>query len=203
MLLLFCSRTSNRQSLEAAIKSASAFLKKAVKPVLVGGPNLRVAKAQNAFVRLADASEFATALMPSAKGLFPETHPHFLGTYWGPVSSPFCMEIVESADAYLFAGPLFTDYSSVGYSLLIKKEKMIRVDVDRVTVGGEETYGCVLMADFLQGLAAAVTPNKTAVENYERIFVPMGVPPKSEKDAPLRTNILFQHIQVGRNFLGF
>ena len=51
----------------------------------------------------------------------------FLGTYWGQVSTPFCSEVVESCDSYLFAGAINNDYSSVGYSLLIKKEKTIDV----------------------------------------------------------------------------
>lgn len=33
------------------------------------------------------------------------------------MSSPFAGEVVESADAYLFAGAVFTDYSTAGYSL--------------------------------------------------------------------------------------
>ena len=29
------------------------------------------------------------------------------GTYWGQVSTPYCAEIVEGADVYLFAGKRF------------------------------------------------------------------------------------------------
>ena len=87
------------------------FLNAAVKPVLVGGPKLRVAKAKSTFVELADASGYAVAVMPAAKGQVPEIHPHFIGTYWGAISTSFCAEIVESADAYLFAGPIFNDYN--------------------------------------------------------------------------------------------
>ncbi|XVE62069.1 hypothetical protein DITRI_Ditri06bG0089500 [Diplodiscus trichospermus] len=105
---------SNKMGLEAAVEATAKFLNKAVKPVLVGGPKLRAAKACEAFVELADACGYAMAVMPSAKGLVPEQHPHFIGTYWGAVSTAFCAEIVESADAYLFAGPIFNDYSSVG-----------------------------------------------------------------------------------------
>uniref|UniRef100_A0A0D9VSX2 pyruvate decarboxylase n=1 Tax=Leersia perrieri TaxID=77586 RepID=A0A0D9VSX2_9ORYZ len=76
-------RLSNKMGLEAAVEATVEFLNKAVKPVLVGGPKLRVAKAGKAFVDLVDASGYAYAVMPSAKGLVPETHPHFLGTYWG------------------------------------------------------------------------------------------------------------------------
>lgn len=44
--------------------------------------------------------------MANAKGQFPEHHPQFMGTYWGAVSSPFCAEVIESADAAVVAGPI-------------------------------------------------------------------------------------------------
>jgi pyruvate decarboxylase len=181
--------------LEAAVEATAAFLNKAVKPVMVSGPKLRVAKACEAFVELADACGYPLAVMPSAKGLVPENHPHFIGTYWGAVSTAFCAEIVESADAYLFAGPIFNDYSSVGYSLLLKKEKAIIVQPDRVIVANGPAFGCVLMKDFLRALAKRLNRNTTAYENYSRIYIPDGVPLKSEPKEPLRVNVLFQHIQ--------
>lgn len=188
-------RLSNQMGLEAAVTLAAEFLNKAVKPVLVGGPKLRVAKACGAFVQLADASGYPVAVMPSAKGLVPEHHPHFIGTYWGAVSTAFCAEIVESADAYLFAGPIFNDYSSVGYSLLLKKEKMIIVQPDRVAIGNGPEFGCVLMKDFLGALAKKLKHNKTGYENYHRIYVPEGHPLKCEPNEALRVNVLFDHIQ--------
>lgn len=181
--------------LEAAVEAASEFLNKAVKPVMVGGPKLRRANAGDAFVELADACGYAVAVMPSAKGLVPEHHPHFIGTYWGAVSTAFCAEIVESADAYLFAGPIFNDYSSVGYSLLLKKEKTIIVQPDRVIIANGPAFGCILMKDFLSALAKRVKRNTAAHENYSRIFVPEGKPLKCEPKQALRVNVLFQHIQ--------
>lgn len=181
--------------LEAAVEAAAEFLNKAVKPVMVGGPKLRVANATDAFVELADACGYPVAVMPSAKGLVPEHHPHFIGTYWGAVSTAFCAEIVESADAYLFAGPIFNDYSSVGYSLLLKKEKAIILQPDRVTIGNGPAFGCILMKDFLRALAKKLKHNSTAYENYHRIFVPEGQPLKAAPRESLRVNVLFQHIQ--------
>ncbi|BFG36450.1 hypothetical protein CerSpe_227240 [Prunus speciosa] len=84
----FPPRFSNQMALEAAVEAAADLLDKAVKTVMVGGPKLRVAQA-------ADASGYALAVMPSAKGLVPEHHAHFIGTYWGSVSTAFCSEIVE------------------------------------------------------------------------------------------------------------
>ncbi|XP_010253808.1 PREDICTED: pyruvate decarboxylase 1 [Nelumbo nucifera] len=188
-------RLSNQMGLEAAVEATSEFLNKAVKPIMVGGPKLRVAKACDAFVELADACGYPIAVMPSAKGLVPEHHPHFIGTYWGAVSTPFCAEIVESADAYIFAGPIFNDYSSVGYSLLLKKEKAIIVEPHRVVIADGPTFGCILMKDFLQALAKRLKCNTTAFDNYHRILVPEGLPLRCEPKEALRANILFKHIQ--------
>ncbi|XP_077233042.1 pyruvate decarboxylase 2 [Tasmannia lanceolata] len=189
-------KLSNHMGLDAAVEATAEFLNKAVKPVMVGGPKIRVAKAGSAFVELADACGYAVAVMPSAKGLVSETHPRFIGTYWGAVSTAFCAEIVESADAYLFAGPIFNDYSSVGYSLLLKKDKAIIVQPDRVVVANGPAFGCILMKDFLRALAKRLKRNTTAYENYHRIFVPDGVPLKSAAKEPLRVNVLFKHIQA-------
>ncbi|KAK9057801.1 hypothetical protein SSX86_022639 [Deinandra increscens subsp. villosa] len=186
---------SNQMGLEAAIEAAAEFLKKAVKSVMVGGPKLRVANACKAFVEMADSSGYAFAVMPSGKGLVPEHHPHFIGTYWGSVSTSFCAEIIESADAYLFAGPIFNDFSSVGYSLSLNKEKAIILQPDRVVIGNGPTFGCVLMKDFLQGLAKRIKKNTTAYDNYYRIYVPEGHPMKNNGKEALRTNVLFGHIQ--------
>ncbi|MCO5547557.1 hypothetical protein L7F22_001007 [Adiantum nelumboides] len=188
-------RLSNCQSLEAAVEMAAEFLNIAVKPVLVGGPKLRVSKAEEAFRQVADASGYAVSVMPSAKGLFPETHSQFIGTYWGAVSTPYCLEIVESADAYLFAGPVFNDYSSVGYSLLFNKAKAVLVEPERVSIGSGPAFGCVLMKDFLSALSKKLKRNTTAHDNFKRIYVPPGVPIKGAPGDPLRVNVLFSHIQ--------
>ena len=73
--------------------------------MLVAGVKLRSCQATSAFLKLADALGCAVAVMPDAKGLFPEEHPSFLGTYWGVVGSPNCSEIIESSDCQMFAGP--------------------------------------------------------------------------------------------------
>ncbi|XAR68792.1 Pyruvate decarboxylase [Bertholletia excelsa] len=188
-------KMTNQMGLEAAVEAAAEFLNKAVKPVLVGGPKLRVANARDALVELAEACGYPLAVMPSAKGLVPEHHRGFIGTYWGAVSTTFCAEIVESADAYLFAGPIFNDYSSVGYSLLLKKEKAIIVQPDRVVVANGPAFGCILMKDFLRALAKRLNFNATAYENYYRIYVPEGKPPDGNPKEPLRVNRMFYHIQ--------
>lgn len=56
-------------------------------PVRVGGwAQIRVSKAHQALLELADACGYPVAAMPNAKGMFPEDHPRYLGTYWSVVS---------------------------------------------------------------------------------------------------------------------
>ncbi|URD73508.1 Pyruvate decarboxylase [Musa troglodytarum] len=179
-------KVSNQLGLEAAVEATAEFLNRAVKPVLVAGAKLRASRTQMAFVELADACGYPIAIMPSAKGMVPEHHPRFIGTYWGAVSTNFCGEIVESADAYLFAGPIFNDYSSVGYSLLIKKEKAVIAQPNRVTIANGPSFGWVFMADFLTALSRKLKKNTTALENYRRIYVPPSMPLRRENDEPLR-----------------
>lgn len=125
--------TTNRLSLEAAVDAVSELLDGSVKPVLVAGPKLRYSKGSEAFEELATASGYAVAIMPSAKGHFPETHPNFIGTYWGAVSSMYTAEIVESADKYLFAGPVFNDYRSASIILWFNCFKFcLYVDAENV-----------------------------------------------------------------------
>jgi TPP-dependent 2-oxoacid decarboxylase len=98
------SRRSDPAALADAVAHAAELLAGATRPVLVAGPRIRPPEARSAFRRLADAAGYAVAAQPAAKGMFPEDHPAYAGLYWGPVSSPGVASLVESADAYLFAG---------------------------------------------------------------------------------------------------
>ncbi|CAL5353170.1 unnamed protein product [Camellia sinensis] len=187
--------SSNKNELEAAVEATIAFLNKASKPVLIGGPKLRVSKAYDAFVELVIACGYAFAVMESAKGMVPEHHPYFIRTYWGVASTAFCAQIVESADAYLFVRSVFNDYSTVGFSLPIKKEKAVFVHPDRVVIVNRANVGCVLMGDFLRMLAKKLKRNTSAYENHRKMYVSKRISVKGEAGEPLKVNVLFQHIQ--------
>lgn len=177
------------------MEATSKFLNEAVKPVMVGGPRLRMANACAAFMEMADTSGYAIAVMPTAKGMVWEHHPKFIGTYWGVASTSFCAEIVESADAYLFAGPIFNDITSMGYSLLLKKEKTVMVFPNRVVIANGPTFGCISMKDFFKALTKRIKRNTTAFDNYQRIHILDGLPSLSKPNEALRVNILYKHIQ--------
>eukprot|EP00854_Cymbomonas_tetramitiformis_P006745 gene6745-8068_t len=111
------SQLSNHESLTVAADKAAEFLNRSTKPVIVLGVKARASESSNPiipFMRLVESSGYPFAIMPNAKGLVNEEHPQFIGTYWGQVSTNSCCETVESADAYIFVGPVMNDYTTYG-----------------------------------------------------------------------------------------
>ncbi len=186
--------TSDPRSLADAVEHAADLLNRAVKPVLVAGVKLRPFTAAEPFRAVADASDYAVAVMPNAKGLFDEQHPSYVGTYWGPVGSPGCAEIVESADLALFAGPMFTDYTTTGHATLADPTRMIEVRPHTVITPGQ-TFNDVALADFLRELAPKLKPNDASLVAYRRIREEPAHPQSAPPNAPLTTRGLFARVQ--------
>ncbi len=161
-------KTSDPDSLKAALKHVASFLNGARTPVLIAGPRIRSFGAVESFRKLADRSDYGVACMPSAKSFFPETHPNYIGIYWGSVSSPGCREVVESCDAYLFAGPLFSDYTTVGHTALIQPNKLVNVCQGQVQIEGQSYHG-IDIAEFLEKLAPKLKKNSNSKTTYKQI----------------------------------
>ncbi|MEM7223132.1 MAG: thiamine pyrophosphate-binding protein [Pseudomonadota bacterium] len=187
-------RESDPTSLREAVAEAAELLNKADKPVLLAGVKLRPFGAIEAFAELADSCGYAVATMPNAKGFFPESRANYIGTYWGPVSSPSCSEIVESSDMVLAAGPTLTDYTTTGHSTLINRKKMISLEHHSVRLPGQ-THNAVAMRDFLTELTGQLKPNDSSMVAFERIREPAHEQRPVADDAPLTTMALFSQVQ--------
>mmetsp|Transcript_11341 Transcript_11341/g.28757 ORF Transcript_11341/g.28757 Transcript_11341/m.28757 type:complete len:359 (+) Transcript_11341:221-1297(+) len=133
--------------------------------------------------------------MPNGKGMIDEDKDNFIGTFWGQVSSPFCCETVESADMYVFVGAIHNDYTSCGYTTLLKEEKMIAIHENEVVICGERRYHGVLMREVLAMLASKCERQDASLVNYRRMFVPRGQPPALGNGGPLTMNVLMHHVQ--------
>lgn len=185
---------SDPAALADAVEQAAAMLNAAVKPVAVGGAKLRSSGALEAFREFVEASGYAVAMMPNAKGFFPEMHPSFIGTYWGPVSSPGTESIVESADVYLFAGPVLSDYASCGHTGEISAAKLILAGPDFLRLPGA-TYNEVRLDEFLTALAGKIKPNQTSLAAFNRIRTETVPEPPLDRQARIQTRRLFARIQ--------
>lgn len=185
--------TSDPDSLAAAVEHVSEFLNGAGRPVLIAGGKVRAAGAEAALRGLGDACGYAQASMPNAKSFLSEAHDNFMGIYWGPVSTPGCGEIVDAADALLFAGPIFTDYTTTGHQLGYDPKKAVIAHTTSVQLG-ETSYSNVRMTDFLDALKDRLTPNDGAVKAYRRVSSPRHVPEPGADDTPLSVRQLFARI---------
>ncbi|AWF82928.1 thiamine pyrophosphate-binding protein [Microbulbifer sp. A4B17] len=188
------SATSDPDSLSAAVEHIAAFLNAAERPVLIAGGRVRAACAEESLRELAASSRYGVACMADAKGLLSETHDNFMGMYWGPVSTPGCSEIVDTADALLFAGPLFTDYTTTGHQLCFDQSRTVIALPTSVQLG-ETCYSNVHMNDLLEALVDKLTPNTGAVQAYRRVSSPKHIPQPGKRSDNLTVRQLFARIQ--------
>ena len=159
---------SNARMLTDAVARASDLLGKANKPILLAGVHLRSYGAIDAFRELAEALGCAVAVMPNAKGFFPEDHPQYVGIYWGEVSSLQCQAIVDWSDLIVAAGPVFNDYTTVGWSALPPRQRLISAEPRKVRLPDVEFTG-VALAEFLSDLAKKVQANAATLTQYKRL----------------------------------
>eukprot|EP01111_Echinosteliopsis_oligospora_P008523 TRINITY_DN2426_c0_g1_i1.p1 TRINITY_DN2426_c0_g1~~TRINITY_DN2426_c0_g1_i1.p1 ORF type:complete len:621 (-),score=185.05 TRINITY_DN2426_c0_g1_i1:208-2070(-) len=170
--------TSDVANLALAVEHAALFLNQAKAPVIVGGSRLRgLCKntqgmvAKNPFNEFVEISKYATAMMPDAKGFLPDSHYSNIGIYWGDASIPShaTRDIIESADVYVFVGPVFTDYSTCGNTTKTDMERTVLVDPHSVKIGNQ-IYQDVELSQFITELTKRISPNSTSLDNYYKMI---------------------------------
>ncbi|BDD59058.1 hypothetical protein MAP00_004296 [Monascus purpureus] len=159
--------TSDIDTLAEALKAANDFLSTRNKVSLLVGPTVRAAGAEHAVIHLAQALGCAVAVLPSAKSFFPETHPQFVGVYWGEVSTKGANAIVDWSDTLVCVGTVYTDYSTVGWTGL-PGAASLTIDLDHVSFPGSD-YNQIHMLEFVAGLAKLVKKNPLTLVEYNRL----------------------------------
>eukprot|EP00981_Chlorochromonas_danica_P015862 scaffold14717_cov168-Ochromonas_danica.AAC.9 len=182
---------SDPATLSAAKDAILASLNASVKPVLLAGSKLRKSQAVDEFIALADQVGAGVAVMPDAKGLFPETHPNFMGRYWGSVSNQHVAEVVESADLVVAAGPVLNDYTTTGWSALLSTNKMIVLGPDYVKIG-PSLYPNVQLGDILREITSDAPNKPGSLQTYQRYALagPVDAPVDVDPKAPLNLRFL-------------
>ncbi len=186
---------SDRAALADAVAHAAELLDGARRPVLVAGSKLRRPGASEAFLSLADASGYAVSVAPGGKGMFPETHPGFIGLYWGPVSWPGVAAAVESADAYLLAGTILSDYATTGFTAALDPKRMILAMPEEIRLPGA-TYADVTLADFLAALAARVRRNDASLREFRNGQKPDAPAVPAAADARLKIEEVARQVRA-------
>lgn len=185
---------SDPSALAAAVDAATKRINAAVKPAIVVGEKIRPAQSADAVLGLVNAMACAIATTPDAKGIFPEDHPNFLGTYWSEVSSPNCSEIIESSDCQLLVGVQQTDYTTTGWTALYKMDSAINIGIDQVSMP-EGVFSKVYMSDFLDALASKVSKKEASMQEFRRYKEPIAPVPIAAATDVLNLRELRRQIQ--------
>lgn len=185
---------SDPSALAAAVDAATKRINAAVKPAIVVGEKIRPAQSADAVLGLVNAMACAIATTPDAKGIFPEDHPNFLGTYWSEVSSPNCSEIIESSDCQLLVGVQQTDYTTTGWTALYKMDSAINIGIDQVSMP-EGVFSKVYMSDFLDALASKVSKKEASMQEFRRYKEPIAPVPIAVATDVLNLRELRRQIQ--------
>jgi indolepyruvate decarboxylase len=159
---------SDPETLETAVSAAAEFLRGKLKPVLLIGSKLRAAGAEKEAIELADALGCSVAVMAAAKSFFPEDHPQYVGTYWGEISSPGVREIVDWSDGVVCVGPIFNDYSTVGWTAMPSGPNVLTVDKDSVKLDGHD-FNRIHLRDFLSHLTRKVERRDATMTEFTRL----------------------------------
>ncbi|KAH8662745.1 thiamine diphosphate-binding protein [Ilyonectria robusta] len=187
---------SDGPALDAAVARASKYLSTKQKLVILVGPKVRRAGAEQELLRLVEAIGCAVVLQPAAKGSFPEDHAQFAGIFWGQVSTLAADVIVNWADVLICTGTAFTDYSTVGWTALPSVPQLV-VDMESVTLTDPSAYfSHVRLCDFLSRLAEAASWNDGTMIEYNRLRLdpPLGHP--SRRQEMLTRKEVVQQIQL-------
>ena len=117
---------------QAAIERAGGALGAAVRPAIIAGNGIRLAKGQENLARLARAAGAPVATTASGKGVFPESDPLSVGVI-GPFGWAAANAVVKDADVVLAVGTRLAPSDTLNESTSLldpSRQTMIQVDVE-------------------------------------------------------------------------
>jgi pyruvate decarboxylase len=95
----------------------------------------------------------------------------------------------------LAAGPVFSDYTTVGWTAQPPREKLISAEPQVVRFADAEYTG-VSLADFLSDLAKKVRANDATLVQYQRLKQTVSAPAPAPAEAPLSRAELWRQIEA-------
>jgi indolepyruvate decarboxylase len=154
-------RTSDPETLEAALAETRQMLRAAKKPVILAGVELHRFGLTDVAVKLAERLNIPIAADLLSKSAVAENHPLYLGVYGGAMSSDrFVRDYVESADCVLMLGTFITDMNLGIYTAKLDRRNSILATTESVNVCYHK-YESLEFKDYLDGLAGSKLPRKS------------------------------------------
>jgi indolepyruvate decarboxylase len=148
--------------LEQAVEKILSALDRAKTACILPGFLLARAGLQQVMQAVVEASGLPFASMILDKSALDESQPDYIGIYSGRLMNEDVRQFVETCDAVLAVGALFTDLNTGAFTARIDPARLISIGLHQVTLLGR-TYDGVEMADVLTLLAKRLTRRRQAV----------------------------------------
>jgi indolepyruvate decarboxylase len=187
---------SDARKLREAVAETVARLRRAKKPIVMGGVELFRSRADRNFAKVAEKLGAPVVTTVLAKGVFPMDHPLHMGIHMGPLSARAIQRRVRSADLVLALGTELTDMNLGAAKPQVARDTSVWAIDGRVNVSFH-SYTDVELYDFVAELASHPLPRFRERISYHDNLI---APPKSRaKKKPLRVNDML--VELNR-FLG-
>ncbi|MFA7336626.1 MAG: thiamine pyrophosphate-dependent enzyme [Candidatus Obscuribacterales bacterium] len=131
-------------ALNVAVNEIANLLKAAKQPVLMVGVEVRRFGLKDKVIGFAEALNLPVVTSILGKATFPETHPNFIGNYFGQFGNPKVKEYVEGSDCVIALGAVMTEMESGGYTAKLSPENLVQINNHEVMVGYHHYNGLKL-----------------------------------------------------------
>ncbi|MEZ4534011.1 MAG: thiamine pyrophosphate-dependent enzyme [Cyanobacteriota/Melainabacteria group bacterium] len=170
---------SETPATEEAVNDNRAPESAASKPVLFAGAEVRRFKLQDKLVAFVQALNLPVVTSILGKASFPESHPNFIGNYFGQFGNPKVKEYVESSDCIISIGTVLTEMETAGYTAKLPIENLIQATAREVVIGHHSYHGVDLKSvveTLIQKCTAKVKPTMRfeipSIEEEELVISP-------------------------------
>ncbi len=180
--------TSDPLVLEEALEEATAMLRKAKRPVILGGVEIHRYGLQNDLLKLAEVTGYPVAATLLGKSIITETHPQYLGIYEGAMGREDVCRKVEASDCVLILGAFMTDINLGIYTANLHLSKTINATSEQVAIR-YHLYNDIKLKHFIQGLSKAKLGKKRTVPVKRK---PGAITFSAKPKAPLTIRRFFQ-----------
>lgn len=142
--------------LSEAMSEIEQKLLTAKQPVLMAGAQIHRFKTIDKVVGLVNNLNIPVVTSILGKTAFPESHPSFIGSYFGKFGEPEVREYVESCDLIICLGAVLTEMETGGYSASLPQEKLVLANSHELTIG-QHSYPHIDFSMLLNKLLASTT----------------------------------------------
>jgi indolepyruvate decarboxylase len=142
---------SDPEVLSEALHEATAMLKSAKRPVILGGVEIHRFGLQQHFMRFIEQCGYPVATTLLGKSIISERHPQFIGIYEGAMGKEDVRRTVEKSDALLILGAFMTDINLGVFTAHLDISRTIYATSERVSIK-HHNYEGLMFRDFIEGL---------------------------------------------------